>query len=130
MKKPTSLAGGAGFSKSKEQNGNPVLFDDEAFPQAHRQRSRVDLREPITVAKFWKNRTGDAIVTQLREWKERPFVDVRVHTVGKDGIMRPTTRGVAVKMSLLPTLKDAVDKAHAQALALGLLGQPIDDGEG
>jgi hypothetical protein len=48
------------------------------------------LVEPITVAKFWKNRRrSESVHVTLSEYEGHPLINVRVYATGADGIDRP-----------------------------------------
>jgi hypothetical protein len=80
------------------------------------------LAEPIEVAKWWKSRRRDiAIVVSLSAYEGNNLVNVREHFIGRDGCMRPTTKGLAMVVRRLPDLANAVNKAMKQAQEMGLL---------
>jgi len=83
---------------------------------------RATLSEPIEVAKFWKNRKGEAIIVTLKSFEGRPIVDIRTHFTTKEGKFQPTTKGLALMVLRLPDLAKAINKALARAQQLGLLG--------
>jgi hypothetical protein len=86
------------------------------------------LAEPIEIAKFWKTRRRDkAIVILLSAYEETNIVNVREHFIGSDGIMRPTTKGIAMSVRRLPELSKAVRQALERARELNLL--PEDGSE-
>ena len=86
------------------------------------------LAEPIEICKISKNRRRDkAIVVSLSAYEETNIVNVREYFVGADGIMRPTTKGIAMSVRRLPELSNALRKALETARALNLL--PEDGGE-
>jgi hypothetical protein len=86
------------------------------------------LAEPIEIAKFWKNRRRDkAIVVTISAFEETNIINVREHFVGSDGIMRPTTKGIATSVRRLPELSRAIRRALERARELNLL--PEDGGE-
>jgi hypothetical protein len=37
------------------------------------------LDAPIEIAKFWKNRAGEAVIVQLREYHDQVLIDARVN---------------------------------------------------
>jgi hypothetical protein len=89
--------------------------------------SRVSLPEPVEICKFWKGRRRDkAVVISLATYEQTNIVNVREHHVGADGIMRPTTKGVAMSVKHLGELAAGIAKALARARALEL----IEDNEG
>src|SRR3954451_127859 len=80
------------------------------------------LAEPVTVAKFWKNRRrNESVRVSLSEYEGHPLINVRIYTTGADGIDRPTTKGVAMGIAKLPELAAGLAKALERAKALGLL---------
>jgi Transcriptional Coactivator p15 (PC4) len=80
------------------------------------------LDEPIEIAKFWKNRgRRDAVVISLREYEGRALVEARIYYTDKNGIMRPSPKGLTLLLSRLPDLSRGFAKAEAKARDLGLL---------
>jgi hypothetical protein len=56
----------------------------------------------------------------LREFKGRRMIDLRVHA--DNGVkLVPTAKGVAIGLSLIDDVIDALQKARAAAVASGLL---------
>jgi hypothetical protein len=82
---------------------------------------RPTLDEPIEIAKFFKNRRKDVIVVSLSTYEGRNLVDVRQHFTNEQGLMRPTSKGVAMVVLRLPELAKAINKALAKAQELGLI---------
>jgi hypothetical protein len=83
--------------------------------------ARPKLAEPVEVAKFWKNRKGDAVIVTLKDFDGRTIVDIRTHFTTKDGKFQPTGKGLALMVLRLPELAAAVNKALAKAREIGLL---------
>ncbi len=79
------------------------------------------LTEPIEIGKFFKNRKGDVIVVQIKEFEGVVFADIRQFFIGEDGVTRPTKRGVALSLRKLDELAGLLDKAIAKARELGLI---------
>jgi hypothetical protein len=80
------------------------------------------LAEPVTIAKFWKNRArNESLHVSLSDYEGHPLVNVRIYATGTDGIDRPTTKGVAMGIRKLPELARALAKAETEARRLGLL---------
>ena len=80
------------------------------------------LADPITIAKFWKNRRrSESVHVTLSEYEGHSLINVRVYATGTDGIDRPTTKGVAMGIGKLPALAKALVTAEAKARELGLL---------
>lgn len=79
------------------------------------------LPKPIEVDKFWRDRSGRAVVTRLTEYNGHLLVNVRTFfTAPDDGVMRPG-KGFACNVRLLPQLARSIDKAITEARRLGLL---------
>ena len=83
--------------------------------------TKPTLDEPVVIAKFWKNRQHDAIITSLSTFEGRNLVDVRMHHMNKAGCLVPTPKGVSLVVLRLPELAAAVNSALAKARELGLL---------
>jgi hypothetical protein len=76
----------------------------------------------VEIAKFWKSRRRDkAVVISVGDYEGTNIVNVREHFIGVDGIMRPTTKGIAMSVKHLPELAAGITKALAKARELGLL---------
>jgi pantoate kinase len=80
-----------------------------------------DLTEPVVVDRFFSNRRKDVIATTLQTFKGHALVDLRKHVHDREGKIRPTTKGITMKVTRLPDLAKAINKALEQARALGLL---------
>ena len=87
-------------------------------------RPAPSLSTPIEIAKWWRNRGGEAIVVRLTNWENRIFIDVR-NWVTVAGKLVPSKKGIAVGIRHLARLKAAIIKAEQQAHKLHLL--PADD---
>lgn len=79
------------------------------------------LDEPIEIAKFWKNRRGEAVIVSLSTYEGHNLVDLRTHGTDRTGRLVPTTKGLAIVVLRLPDLAAAVIKALAKARELGLV---------
>lgn len=78
--------------------------------------------EPIIVAQFFKNRRKDIIRATLKTYEGTPLIDLRQFYTDKEGKVQPSGKGIAVHVRRLPELLDALRKAHAKAIELGLIG--------
>jgi hypothetical protein len=82
---------------------------------------RPTLDEPIEW-RLWKNRQRrDAIVISLSTYEGRNLIGVRLHTMGADGKMRPTAKGISMDVARLDELHTMVTRAARRARALGLI---------
>lgn len=89
---------------------------------------RPTLQEPITIAKFWKNRRrNESVHVSLSEYEQHVLINVRVWCTGTDGIDRPSPKGIAMGIRKLPELARALVKAEGKAKELGLI--PEDGGD-
>jgi hypothetical protein len=93
-------------------------------------KARPTLPERVEAAKFWKSPRAKekVIVAAFNTWEGRNLIDLREHVIGADGIMRPSTRGIAMVVEKLPELHAAIGRALKKAQALGLLDGAADDG--
>jgi len=62
------------------------------------------------IYEFSKN-TGQKVVIQLREFKGKKLIDVRVLYLSEDGSWRPTPKGICLRRELIHELKQGIDKA-------------------
>jgi hypothetical protein len=83
--------------------------------------ARPTLPEPVEIAKFWRNRRGEAVIVCLREYEGRPLIDCRVHFTNKEGKLQPTSKGLSLVLARLPDLAKAINQALTRAQELGLL---------
>jgi hypothetical protein len=83
------------------------------------------LAEPVLCASFWRNRSGEAIRVQLREFEGRAVVDVRVWVVDRSGVLRPSTSGVCTDVKNLDKLIRSLVSAQRRAQQLGLLPSSV-----
>jgi Transcriptional Coactivator p15 (PC4) len=85
--------------------------------------------EPIEIAKFWKSDRDrkNSIVVSIKQYEGHVFLDCRLYGTNAEGQTVPTAKGVTVGMKRLKEFLGAVNKAHAKAIALGLL---LDDNHG
>lgn len=106
------------------EHGTESISGARAAPRASTQRAnRRPAESQHTVAevdKFWRDRSGRAIVTRLTEWNGHRLVDLRTFYTADDGTMRPG-KGLACSVRLLPQLARSIEKALAEARRLGLL---------
>ena len=80
-----------------------------------------EITEPIEIGKFFKNRKGDVIVVQIKQFEGVVFADARQFFTDTDGISRPTKKGLAISLRHLPKLIALLGKALTKAHALGLV---------
>jgi hypothetical protein len=83
---------------------------------------RPTLPEPVMVDRFWRDRAGRAIFVQLRSYEGHNLIDLRTYFTAADGTMRPA-KGLSCSVTRLPNLLKALQKAHAKAIELGLIGE-------
>jgi hypothetical protein len=61
----------------------------------------------VEVPKFWRNRRGEAVVVQLREFEGRAIVDARVNFTDREGRLKPIKKGLSLAARCLPELAKA-----------------------
>jgi hypothetical protein len=111
----TRSAPRAGFSVSGSSN--------KAHSVPEPINSAQDHQLPVTISKFWRNRhRQESVCLTLREYQGAPLVDLRIFETGRDGIDRPTSKGIALSIKRLPALADAFAAANREAHRLGLFG--------
>jgi hypothetical protein len=82
----------------------------------------MNLAEPIEIGKFFKNRKGDIVVVQIKEFEGIVFCDIRQFFQNDAGQSCPTKKGVAIGLRKLDELAGLINKAIAKARELGLIG--------
>jgi hypothetical protein len=85
------------------------------------KRRRAAFSEPVEIAKFWRNRRGEAVIVQLREYEGHVLADARVNFTNKEGQLQPTGKGISISVHRLPELAAALAKAERKARELGLI---------
>jgi hypothetical protein len=85
----------------------------------------MTLSEPIEIARFWKNRRGEAIVVRLSTYEGHPLIDARTWFTAADGSLKPG-KGLACAVRHLPELAAALQKALVEARARGLLDEEAE----
>jgi|HubBroStandDraft_1064217.scaffolds.fasta_scaffold649449_1 ABC-type amino acid transport substrate-binding protein len=90
---------------------------------------KASLTGPIEVARFWKNRRGEAIVVRLSTYEGHTLIDQRTWFTATDGALKPG-KGLACAVRHLPELAAAVNKALTKARELGLVDTDGTDDEG
>jgi len=74
---------------------------------------------PLTIACFTKNKR-EAVVVALSECKGVRLIDLRVFAATDEGD-KPMSKGLALDVRRLPNLREALERAEAEAKALGLI---------
>jgi len=116
LKRETVLTGPApqGADSDKKKRLATSRTDTRQLPQ------RISVAEPIEVARFWRDRSGRAIVVRLTEFKGHRLIDVRTFYTAGDGTLRPG-KGLACGVRFLPQLARAIAKALTKARERGLI---------
>jgi hypothetical protein len=84
---------------------------------------KPELAEPVVVDQWWANRRHDAIVTTLQSFKGHNLIDLRKHSMNRDGKLVPTAKGITIKVTRLVDLQKAIAKAVEKARSLGLIDE-------
>lgn len=76
----------------------------------------------LTIAEFEKN-SRECVRISLREFKGAKLLDVRILAVSANAANKfaPTAKGVSVRIDLLRTLRDALEAADREGVALDWL---------
>lgn len=123
MTGPPKGAAPAADNRERHWWGDRLQARSSASPKQTPQRTAdraATLDAPVIIAQFEKNARGEVIRVQLRSYKDRNLVDVRVWW-GSDNGLKPSTKGLACGVRHLPKLAQALADAHAKAKELGLL---------
>jgi hypothetical protein len=80
---------------------------------------------PIEIARFWKNRRGEAIVARLSEYEGHILIDQCNSFTAQNGTLKPG-KGLACTVRHLPELAAALNKALIEARARGLLDEKAE----
>ena len=89
-------------------------------------RPAPSLSTPIEIAKWWRNRRGEAVRVQLSTWEGHNLIDIRIWR-SSDGKLVPG-KGFAASVRHLPRLAAAIAKAVGKATELDLISADNDDG--
>lgn len=92
-------------------------------------KQRVSLPVPEKVAEFWRNRGGESVRIELREFEGRVVADVRIYFADGKGVLRPSKKGVCLTIHKLPELARGITKALTRARELGLIADKADTDE-
>jgi Transcriptional Coactivator p15 (PC4) len=85
------------------------------------RKRHAALIEPVTVAEWWKNRSGQTIRIRLARYENHEPVDIRTFITDADGKLRPSSKGFTCRVRHLPRLIKELNKAATKARELGLL---------
>jgi hypothetical protein len=84
------------------------------------------LTEPLTIAEWWRNRSGVSIRVRLSTYEGHNLLDIRSWHSGADGVLRPG-KGFACTVKHLPRLVAEITKAQRKAVELGLIAGDGDE---
>jgi len=68
------------------------------------------MKESKVIYEFRKSALGK-VVCQLREFKGKKLIDIRVFYLSEDGSWRPTAKGICLRGELISELKEAINQA-------------------
>lgn len=80
--------------------------------------------EPVVIGSMQKN-SRERVVVAIKEFRGRPFVDVRMHFQKGDEII-PTREGVTLRPELLAEFQKLVNAAIKAARDRGLIPAGVD----
>jgi hypothetical protein len=110
----------AGASSDPQIRKPDQLLNPPTASPTRKQDRRATLSEPVEIAKFWKNRKGDAVIVRLSTYEGHNIADVRTWFTAGDGKMRPG-KGFTCGVRHLEKLVDALARARLKAKELGLI---------
>lgn len=71
----------------------------------------------MVISEFQKN-AAEKVILQFTEFKGKKLFDLRIYCNaaddGQDELWKPTPKGISICRSLLPELKEGIDKALAE----------------
>ena len=76
--------------------------------------------EDIIIETIQKNKS-EHVRVMLREYKGAKFLDVRTYYAASDGELKPTAKGVSLRIGLIEDLRVAVAQAEREAKRRGLI---------
>jgi hypothetical protein len=88
-------------------------------------RQQPTLSEPVTVAEWWKARSGESIRVTVKPYKDIHVIDVRAWWTAPDGRLRPG-KGLCCHIRHVTTLAAALAKAVKTAREIGLIDEGGD----
>jgi hypothetical protein len=88
--------------------------------------AKMKLLAPEKVAEFWRNRGGESVRIEIREYEGRVVADVRIYFPDSKGVLKPSKKGICVAVNKLPELTRGISKALARARELGLINEAAD----
>jgi hypothetical protein len=86
-------------------------------------RRITKLHEPVIISQFWRNRSGECVRIQLREYEGVALIDIRIHVIDAEGKLAPTHKGLSCSVRCLPDLTTGLMKALARAREIGLINE-------
>jgi Transcriptional Coactivator p15 (PC4) len=87
----------------------------------NRAKRRTVSPEPMTIAEWWKNRSGES--TRVSTYAGRNLIDLRTWFTA-DGTLKPG-KGFTSEVRHLPRLAAALVKAEAKARQFGLIDEGV-----
>ena len=93
--------------------------------------SSATFDEPLIISRFWKSARDrkNSIVVSIKQYEGHVFLDCRLYGTNSEGQTVPTAKGITVGMKRLKEFLGAVKKAHAKAVAMGLVADDNGDDE-
>jgi len=74
----------------------------------------------------FKKNANETVIVKFTQFKGKRLIDIRAFYAAENGELRPTQKGVSLRLDLLPELKEAIDKA-TEEWERELPGGPEDD---
>lgn len=83
---------------------------------------------PIVVAE-WPRNERELLLTTLSKFRGRVSIDVRIWFRTEAGELRPSRRGISLRLTEISDIREGLRKAEKIAAELGLLDQPAKEAE-
>jgi hypothetical protein len=82
----------------------------------------MNLAEPITIGKIWRNRyRTEFICVAIKQYEGAAYLDVRVWRQDVDGRSRPTDKAITIGVRKIEELGETIAKAIVTAKKHGLI---------
>ena len=76
------------------------------------------MADAVFIERFWRNRKGEAVTVEIKKLDEGNVIDVRIWFTDRDGILKPSNKGICCSIRKLPDLARVITRAAAVARIL------------
>jgi hypothetical protein len=89
-------------------------------------KQRVTLPASEKIAEIWRNRGGESVRIEIREYQGCVILDLRIYFPDGKGVLKPSKKGLCFTIRKLPEFARGVSKALTRARELGLIDEADD----